>query len=249
MLLAIDIGNSSTKFGVFDGDTLVSKFSIHTGSADDAENIADAIGNSLDLSITSAILCSVVPNADQAVQKYVESRFGIVTAVVDNSWDLSLKINYQPLSAAGTDRLVAAFSAADKYGAPVIVCSLGTAFTIDAVNDDREYLGGIIAPGVRTMAESLHLMTAKLPVVEIEKPANIFGNTTVDSIRSGVYFGSVALIEGIVARMKGTLGMHAKTVATGGYASMLAGATTAIDAVDDILILDGLRRLSERSRR
>jgi type III pantothenate kinase len=141
---------------------------------------------------------------------------------------------------------VNAFAAAEKYGGPCIVCSFGTATTIDVVNSDREFIGGIIAPGMGLMAEALHLKTSKLPRVEIQRPESVIGNSTVASIQSGIYYGYIGLVEGIIPRMTGELGETATVIATGGYASMIASETDAIDTVDENLTLEGLRLIHKR---
>ena len=133
-------------------------------------------------------------------------------------------------------------------GRPVIVCSFGTATTNDVVNADGEYLGGTIAPGMNTLAEALHLKTSKLPQVAIEKPESVIGKTTVDSIRSGVFFGYIGLVEGIIRRMFDELGETPKVIATGGFARTVSDNCNLINTVDENLMLDGLRILFERQR-
>lgn len=241
MLLAVDIGNSSIKFGVYDGETLVSKFSIPT-----SEDLRSAIGSSLDHLISSAIVCSVVPEIDATLETYLKSNFDVDTVFVTNDFPFCLKIKYEPLTAAGTDRIVNSFAAAEKYGVPCIVCSFGTATTIDVVNQDRELLGGLIAPGMATMAKALNLNTAKLPDVEIKAPDSMIGFTTQTSIQSGIFYSQVGLIESAISRIRNEIGRNAKIVATGGFASMVVKGTDIIEIVDEDLLLDGLRMLYSR---
>lgn len=245
MLLAIDIGNSRIKFGVFDDARLISKFSIPTIREASAEDIRAAVGDKLPERISSAIVCSVVPQIEQAVRDFVLMQFGAEPVFVDNSFDFGFTIKYEPVDSVGTDRLINAFSAVRKYGKPCIVCSFGTATTIDAVNSNDEYLGGIIAPGMNTLAEALHLKTSKLPKVEIEKPDRVIGNTTVDSIRSGIFYGYVSLVEGILRRMTTELGAASSVVATGGFAKLIAGESMLVNVVDDNLLLNGLYELAK----
>lgn len=245
MLLAVDIGNSNIKFGIFDGDTLLSRFSIQTKRDLSVDDLTDAVGDSLELPISSAIVCSVVPEIDSTMREFLTRRLND-PVFVRNDFDFGLKINYEPLSAAGTDRLVNSFAAVEKYGPPCIVCSFGTATTIDVVSEKRELLGGLIAPGFVTMAKALHLNAARLPEVEIVAPANVIGNTTPTSIQAGIYYSQIGLIETAVAKIKEEIVGNPKVVATGGFASMIADRSGVIDTVDENLLLDGLRILNTR---
>lgn len=244
MLLAVDIGNTSIKFGLFEGDTLTSKFSVPTNRDETPDELRLAVGDRLSASIDQAIVCSVVPPVQAAVSKFLREATGIEPVFVDNSFDLGLKINYDPLESLGTDRLVAAFAAVENYGAPCIVCSLGTATTIDVVSRDREFLGGVIAPGMRAMAEALHIKAARLPSVDITRPDDLLGNSTVDSIRSGVYNGYIAMVSGLVEMFKKRVGGETRVIATGGNAELAAADCDSIDVVDPDLVLSGLNALA-----
>jgi type III pantothenate kinase len=244
MLLAVDIGNTSIKFGLFEGDTLTSRFSIPTNRDETPDELRLAVGDRLSASIDQAIVCSVVPPVRAAVSKFLREATGVDPVFVDNSFDFGLKINYDPLESLGTDRLVAAFAAVENYGAPCIVCSLGTATTIDVVSRDREFLGGVIAPGMRAMAEALHIKAARLPRVDITRPDDLLGNSTVDSIRSGVYNGYIAMVSGLVEMFKKRVGGEARVIATGGNAELAAGECESIDEVDPDLVLSGLNALA-----
>src|SRR5688572_7955862 len=167
MLLAVDIGNSAIKFGLFEDETLTSKFSIPTKRDSTGDEIRIAVDGRLSGSIDAAMVCSVVGEIEPTITSFLRETTGVEPTFVNNSFDFGLKINYQPLDSLGTDRLVAAFAAVEKFGAPCIVCSLGTATTIDMVNEDHEFLGGIIAPGLDAMAEALHLKAPRLPKVEM----------------------------------------------------------------------------------
>ena len=246
MLLAVDIGNSSIKFGVFDGETLISKSSIPATPDLTVDNFVSALGPALDFPISSAILCSVVPDLNEPTATFLATSLNINPLFVANDFPFGLKINYEPPEAAGTDRIVNAFAAAEKYGVPCIVCSFGTATTIDAVNKDRELLGGLIAPGMATMAKALRLGTAKLPEIEIKPHESVINRTTETSIRAGIVFSQVGLVESTVARIKNDLGGKPQVIATGGFASMVSENTSAIDIVDENLLLDGLRMLYSR---
>jgi type III pantothenate kinase len=246
MLLAVDIGNSAIKFGIFDGDTLLSRSSIPAKRDYSNDDVLEAVGTSLDLPIENALVCSVVPEIDDVIGVLIAEKCGVEAELVRNDLDFGLKINYRPLAALGPDRLVNSFGASKKYGAPCIVCSFGTATTIDVVSTANELLGGLIAPGMATMAKALRLNTAKLPEVAIEKPPSIIANTTVESIQSGIFYGQVAMIEGIIARMLDELGAKATVVATGGFAQMIADESDMIDIVDENSLLEGLNMLFRR---
>lgn len=240
MLLAVDIGNSSTKFGVFDGNTLLVRFSIPTRRDATAADLQKAISGNLDLPITDVIVCSVVPDVERALRDFMHQRYKIAPLFVNNSIDLGLKIRYEPESSLGTDRLVAAYAAVKKFGKPVVVCDFGTATTVDAVNAKGEYLGGVIAPGMNAMAEALHLKAARLPLVKIVKPETVVGTTTLGSILSGVFYGYIGLVEGLVKRMSDELGKNTKIVATGGLSKLIAENTQLLETVDENLVLEGL---------
>jgi type III pantothenate kinase len=245
MLLAVDIGNTSIKFGLFDGDQLLSKFSIPTNREASTGDIQNAVGDRLSLSIETVIICSVVPELTRAIYSLPLEDLSAEPVVVDNSFDFGLKVTYEPLESLGTDRLVGAFAAVEKYGAPCVVCSLGTATTIDVVNAEREFVGGIIAPGIDAMAEALHLKAPRLPKVEIARPDSILGTSTAGSIRSGLYNGYVAMVEGLITRVRSQSGV-VKVVATGGNASRLSDEFEGLISVEEDLVLKGLMSLGSK---
>lgn len=249
MLLAIDIGNSSTKFGIFESQSLIDKFVIPTVRDYTVDELLfDRVRyiNERFFQIDKAVVSSVVPEVNDPLSQACWELLKIKPTFVDHMFDFGLKINYTPVAAAGTDRLVNASSAATKYGTPVITCSFGTATTIDLVSKQNEFLGGTIGPGIRMLAESLHRQTSKLPLVAIEEPANVIGTTTEDSIKSGVFYGYIGQVEGIIERMFAELDEVPKVIATGGLAHTVAEHSSLIDIVDENLTLDGLRLLIER---
>ena len=239
MLLVIDIGNTSAKFGVFDDETLVGRIispTVRTATAAEIKQSAKVTQT-----ISAFIISSVVPELNNAYREFAEEYFNVTPIFVDKTFDFGLKIKYNPPENLGIDRIVDAFAAVEKYGKPCIVCDFGTATTIDAVNSRSEYLGGIIAPGIRTLAESLHLKTSKLPQIEIKKPANVIGNSTVASIQSGIFFGYLGLVENILRKMSEELKEKPRVIATGGFANLIAENVEVIETVDEDLMLDGLR--------
>ncbi|MBL8180428.1 MAG: type III pantothenate kinase [Blastocatellia bacterium] len=246
MLLAVDIGNTNTKFAVFDGDDLIYRTSIPTPRGQAADDIANFLTVNFDQKFKSAIVCSVVPELNQTVSSAIGSTFEVDCRIVTNSDDFGIEIRYEPLEDAGTDRLVNVFSAVEKYGAPVIVCSFGTATTIDAVDGERVLLGGVIAPGLHTLSKALHLTTSRLPEVSIEFPDRTIQNTTVECLRSGIVIGYVEMVDGLIHRISSELGVDSKLVVTGGNASLVAEHSAYKMTVETDLLVDGLANLSIR---
>ncbi len=246
MLLAVDIGNTATKLGVFNGDALAARLSVPTDQISTPESFEAAVGDGIPSEITSAIACSVVPQLEDPLAEYVSSRFGIPITFINATFDLGLRVKYESPDSLGPDRFVGAFAASELYGTPVCVCSFGTALTIDAVSPEKDFLGGIIAPSMALMAKALSRDTAKLPAVQIHRPDSLFGNSTVTSIRAGVYYGYIGMFEGIVSRMLDVLGSETSVVATGGAAEMVANETSLISNVEPNLVLKGLRMIGSR---
>lgn len=246
MLLAVDIGNTAIKFGIFDGNPLLTKFSIPTLRDYSNEDILAAVGLNLDLPIERALVCSVVPELNETVAILIAEKCGVDAKFISNDLDFGLKINYKPLANAGADRIVNSFAASQKYGTPCILCSFGTATTVDVISVDNELLGGLIAPGMETMAKALHLNASRLPEVTIEKPPSIIGTNTIDSIRAGIFFGQMSMIDGIIQKMSDELGTKPTVIATGGFAETVADGSSMIDIVDENLLLEGLNLLFTR---
>lgn len=241
MLLAVDIGNSLTKFGIFEGDELRTKFSVET----DVDDLVGAIEGRLDGDFDSAVVCSVVPEAAERLGRLLSHGFGVEPIWVDSETDVGLKVKHTPLTSLGTDRLVNCFAASEKYGTPVIVCSFGTATTIDVVNKKREMVGGLIAPGIQLMAKALHENTAKLPDIEASPVTETLGTTTDDAIRIGVYLSVIGLVETAVGKIR-ERHSTAKVIATGGFAAAVASATEQIDLIDENLTFEGLRLVARK---
>ncbi len=246
MLLAIDIGNSAAKFGIFDGENLVKKFTVPTVFAHSAAEIYNLIRDEIDDEISFVVISSVVTELENSYRKLAEKILNAEVLFISNEFDSGLQIKYNPPNALGVDRLIAAFAAVEKYGKPIIICDFGTATTIDAVNSKSEFCGGIIAPGMNILADALFQRTSKLPKVEIKKPENIFGNSTISSIQSGIYHGYIGLVDGILQKMIAELGETPKIIATGGLAPLIAEDSQLIEIVESDLMLDGLRLVFEK---
>lgn len=249
MLLAIDIGNSLIKFGIFESSTLIDKFSIPTArDYTPDELLFDRLKRNGEqfLRIDTVAASSVVPELNETFRQGLKTLLNVTPHFITHTFDFGMRIKYDPPDSVGIDRLINASAAAAKYGTPVIACSFGTAATFDVVNADSEYIGGAIAPGLRTMAEALHLKTSRLPLVSVEKPEAAIGGTTEASIRSGVYNGFIGAVERILSRIFEELGERPKVIATGGFAKTVAAESSMIDVVDEDLTLDGIRLIAER---
>lgn len=246
MILAIDIGNSNTKFAVFSGERLIAKFTIPTVKTQTSAEIYAEIKTHLEAEISAVIISSVVPELEFSFRSLFETYFAFSPVFVDNTFDFGFSINYFPPESLGADRLLNAFAAVRKYGKPCIICSFGTATTIDFVSSKNEFQGGIIAPGMKTLADSLFEKTSKLPKVEIEKPDKVIGNSTVKSIQSGIFFGYIGLVEGIIKKMIAESGEMPQTIATGGFSALIAENLQIIEIVDENLLLEGLRLIYQK---
>jgi type III pantothenate kinase len=248
MLLAIDIGNSSTKFGLFDLESLVSRFAISTQTLRSTGRIAELPGEFSGLQFEDVIVSSVVPELNDLLSDFSETHFGIKPIFIDHLFDFGFEIKYEPPTAAGIDRLVAASAAVQKYGKPCIVCDFGTAATIDAVNSAGQYLGGVITPGITTLSHALFQKTSKLPEIDLKKPDSVIGRSTVQAIGSGIYYGYIGLVEGLLKRVIDELGEKPKVIATGGFAEMIASEVPAIEIVDKDLLLEGLQMIHSKMK-
>jgi type III pantothenate kinase len=241
MLIAVDVGNTNIVFGVFSGKKLVTSWRVETRSK---PLYFQDVGNKAKSQIRAAIISSVVPNVDQHLTRQIEEAFGI-KAVFVSAKNIPLKIKIRNKAEIGADRLVNAFAALKLYGAPSIVIDFGTATTFCALNGRGEYLGGAIAPGVALSARALHTGTAKLPLIEVKYAKGVIGKDTVSAMTSGLYYGYVAMVEGMVARMKKALSPKAKVIGTGGFSALLKKRTKVFDIVDPNLTLEGLRLIWE----
>src|SRR5262245_60375505 len=194
------------------------------------------------------IIASVVPPLDPVLHEMVSSYFSVDPLFVTHE-NAGIPILYDNPREVGADRIVNAVAVVHKYGHPAIVVDFGTATTFDAITSDGEYRGGVIAPGIVISAEALYEHAAKLPRIEIQKPSNIIGTSTITSMQSGLFFGYVALVDGILTRMKKELGPNTRVIGTGGQAAFISQETKLIETVDPNLTLDGLQMLAARLMR
>ena len=255
MLLAIDAGNTAVKLGVFRGQELQASWRLNHDKlrTDDEYGIQlrtlFEIGGLKTTDIEAIIISSVVPDLNYRLQWMSERYFNLTPIFVDHTTDTGLQILYDRPAELGTDRLVDAVAAVEKYGAPCIVISFGTATTFNAINSKREYLGGIIVPGIMTAADALVERTAKLPRVDFERPVKVIGSSTVGALQSGMFYGTVSLVDGLIEKIREGMGGSPKVIATGGLAPLMEHASEYIDTLDETLTLDGLRIIYERNKR
>ncbi len=247
MLLAIDIGNTHLVLGIFKGDQLVHSWRVVTRRNQTFDEYAVLFRNLFELEgiaskdIEGMVISSVVPPLNETFESLARQYFSLEPLFIEATrQDLVPIPTYKPPADVGADRIVNAMAAFDLIGGPTIVVDFGTATTFDAISGKGEYLGGVIAPGIGISAEALFSRASKLPRIEIRKPSKVIGDSTVGSMQSGLYFGYVGLVEGILRNMKEELG-EAQVLATGGLASLVAAATEAIDRVEEDLTLFGLR--------
>src|SRR6185295_16308096 len=197
--------------------------------------------------IDAVVIASVVPPLDQTLKLMSQRGFQLSPLFVNHTVDTGLKILYDSPADVGADRIVDAVAAVTKYGAPCIVVDFGTATTFNAVNAAHEYLGGVIAPGLRISAEALFSRAAKLPRVEIKRPEKVIATSTDGAMRSGLYHGYAGLVDGVLEKMIAEMGSRPRVIATGGLAPVIAGASKFIEKIDETLTLDGLRLIYERN--
>ncbi len=256
MLLVIDCGNTNIVFAVFDGETLAGQWR----TATEGEKTGDDYGVWLSQimqrdgisreNIAAAVVSSVVPNKNRALRTMCKDFFGVDAQLIgDEEVDLGISVLLQNPREVGDDRLVNAIAARDSYGGPLIIIDFGTATTFDVVDADGNYAGGVIAPGINLSMEALHMAAALLPKIPVENPgqAPVVGTSTVAAMRSGVFWGYIGLIEGLVNRIQDERGGQHTVVATGGLAPLFAEATTIIDHTDNDLTVRGLLAVHRRN--
>lgn len=255
MLLAIDAGNTNVVFAVYDGADLRGEWRISTDPRRTADEYAVwllqlmAISGLKKEDVTDAIYASVVPAANFHIARVCTHHFGCSPMEVGSpEVDLGIKVLMDNPAEVGADRLVNAVAVAQTYKPPLIVIDFGTATTFDFIDADGNYCGGIIAPGINLSMDALHHAAAKLPKVEVMKPDKIIGKGTVQGMQSGVFYGYVGLIEGLVSRAKQEFGAPMMVVATGGLAGQFADATDVIEATDGELTMRGLLHIYDRNK-
>ena len=252
MLLAIDVGNTNTVLGVFEKKKLLAHWRLTTLHEQTVDEWGILIRNLFTLEnidagkIRGIMIASVVPPLDSSLEEVAKRYFRKPAVFVRPEGKTGMPVRYKPPQDVGADRIVNGVAAFEKYGGPCIVVDFGTAITFDAISGKGEYLGGVIAPGLGISAEALFARAARLPRVDIRAPESVIATTTVGSMQSGLYYGYVGLVDGILKRMLAEMGSKCRVIATGGQASLLTEGSKYIRQVDDFLTLDGLRILWDR---
>lgn len=254
MLLAIDIGNTSIKIGVFEGNELLTTWRLATSVSRMPDEYAALLLSLLkhegikSSDITAGCMCSVVPPLAATFEECLQRYFNITPLIVGAGIRTGVRIRIDNPHEVGADRIVQTAAARHLYGGPLIIIDLGTATVFDTVSKEGDFLGGALSPGISTAAEALSTRTYTLPRVNLGHPKKAIGNSTITAMQSGIIFGFVGLIEGIIARIQKELGEKAKVIATGGYADLIASETKVIDVVNPNLILIGLRLIYEMNK-
>lgn len=255
MLLALDAGNSNITIGAFDGRKLICQWrlrTVHDQTADEwgilLHNLFSPAG--LEISrVDGMIISSVVPPIDATLAFMAERYFHTKALFVGARTDLGISIKYDNPYEVGADRLVNGVAGFFKYGGPCVIVDLGTTINFDVISREGEYLGGAIAVGIGIAIDALFSKTARLPMVDFRPPKGIVGTNTVDSMRSGLYYGAIGMIDGILERIIEKMGPDTKTVATGGQAHMIVSGSRFLKTVDEHLTLEGLAMIWERQQR
>lgn len=254
MIFVLDVGNTNTVLGVYDEDILKYHWRIETSRNKTEDEYGMVIksllhheGLSFD-QFDGIIISSVVPPIMFALERMCKKYFGIKPLIVGPGIKTGLNIKYENPREVGADRIVNAVAGIQDYGAPLIIVDFGTATTYCYINEEKQYMGGAIAPGIGISTEALYTKASKLPRIEISRPDDIIGKNTVSAMQSGILYGYVGQVEGIVNRMKAQSNLEPTVIATGGLATLIANESTVIDIVEPFLTLKGLQLIYKRNR-
>ncbi|HWG55362.1 MAG TPA: type III pantothenate kinase [Gaiellaceae bacterium] len=249
MLLAVDVGNTQTVLGLFDGERLVDSFRLAT----DRSRTGDELGVTLDSlfvldHVEGICLSTTVPALQREWERVAERWASAPLLVLGPGVRTGIPIRYDDPREVGPDRIANAVAAAERYGPPCIVVDFGTSTNFDIVSPEGEYVGGVLAPGIEISMDALFARAARLVKVEFAPPASVIGKTTVAGLQSGLVYGFAGQVDGIVERIRGELGVEAQTIATGGLAELIAPHARTLERVDPFLTLEGLRLVWQRNQ-
>ncbi|AOH52822.1 type III pantothenate kinase [Peribacillus muralis] len=254
MIFVLDVGNTNIVLGVYDEDILKYHWRIETSRHKTEDEYGMVIksllqheGLSFD-QFDGIIISSVVPPIMFALERMCKKYFGIKPLIVGPGIKTGLNIKYENPREVGADRIVNAVAGIQEYGSPLIIVDFGTATTYCYINEDKQYMGGAIAPGINISTEALYSKAAKLPRIEISRPDGIIGKNTVSAMQAGILYGYVGQVEGIVNRIKEQSNLEPTVIATGGLATLIANESTVIDIVEPFLTLKGLQLIYKRNR-
>ena len=254
MLLAVDVGNTNLTIGLFDGERLAADWRLKTDLEQTADGwgalfhtLAELANLKLD-DVDGFVFASVVPQLDSSISGVASRYLRLEPLQVTAETRTGLAIRVDTPEEVGADRIVNSVAAAERYGSPCVAVDFGTAITFDAISEDREYLGGIICPGIQVSSQALVRRTARLPQIELRRPDKVIGSNTVGSLESGFYYGMLGMVDGILEKMLPALGTDVRVVATGGQSESLARDSRFIQTVDAGLTLEGLRLIWNLNR-
>jgi type III pantothenate kinase len=253
MLLVVDCGNTNVVFAVRDGATWRGTWRIRTEPQRTSDEYGVWLISLIEHAglgredVSAAVIGTVVPAALYHLRRMCRDWFSVEPLVARSTLDWGFDIRVSNPAEVGADRLLNTLAAHQRFGGPLVIVDFGTATTFDVVDKDGAYLGGVICPGINLSLEALHQAAAQLPRIGIARPQAVIGRQTVPAMQSGVYWGYVAMVEGLVTRIRAEFGGPMKVVATGGLASLLAEGTMMIEHIEPDLTLDGLRMLAERN--
>ncbi|MEX2464704.1 MAG: type III pantothenate kinase [Gaiellaceae bacterium] len=254
MLLAVDVGNTQTVLGLFDGERLVEDWRVATEGERTGDELAVLLGRLLELAdlgfgeVTGLVLASSVPALVRSYEEFAENYAEAPLLVLGPGVKTGISILYDDPREVGADRIANAVAVRERYGAPAIVVDFGTSTNFDAVSSAGEFVGGVLAPGIETSMEALFLRAARLTKVDFAAPPSVIGKTTASALQSGLVYGFAGQVDGIVERMRGELGDTAPVIATGGLADLIAPHSRTIERVDPLLTLEGLRLVWDLNR-